>query len=323
MTSEFLWDDRIDGENPSPNLLQATHDQRTAANPLATAWVAASAGTGKTRVLTNRLLALLLEGAEPRQILALTFTKAAAAEMADRVSEALEEWVTLEEPKLRDALYKLAGKPPSEDQLALARRLFAKVLEAPGGLNIQTIHAFAQSLLGRFPVEAGVQPGFKVLEDSEAKALLEATVDRFLAGLIAREDPALSRVFEVMGEDAFRDILAGLIRERGRVQRLRGRNKLEAKEILAPLATRLGLQAGDTPQSIRKALAHEGGLPTDLHAALKTYGEWAQAEGTTPNNNNRTVFAAVDWAAHARLEDRLATLGQYDLLFVKSDVGLR
>ncbi|MGB1161070.1 MAG: double-strand break repair helicase AddA [Alphaproteobacteria bacterium] len=323
MTSEFLWDDRIDGENPSPNLLQATHDQRTAANPLATAWVAASAGTGKTRVLTNRLLALLLEGAEPRQILALTFTKAAAAEMADRVSEALEEWVTLEEPKLRDALYKLAGKPPSEDQLALARRLFAKVLEAPGGLNIQTIHAFAQSLLGRFPVEAGVQPGFKVLEDSEAKALLETTVDRFLAGLIAREDPALSRVFEVMGEDAFRDILAGLIRERGRVQRLRGRNKLEAKVILAPLATRLGLQADDTPQSIRKALAHEGGLPPDLHAALKTYGEWAQAEGTTPNNNNRTVFAAVDWAAQARLEDRLATLGQYDLLFVKSDGGRR
>ena len=121
--TDYLWDDQIDGPPPSQNLLQATHDQRTAANPVATAWVAASAGTGKTRVLTNRLLALLLEGAEPREILALTFTKAAAAEMADRVSEALEEWVTLEEPKLREALFKLAGKPPSEGQLELARRL--------------------------------------------------------------------------------------------------------------------------------------------------------------------------------------------------------
>ena len=198
--SAWLWDDRIDGADPAPNHLQATHDQRTAANPVATAWVAASAGTGKTRVLTNRLLALLLEGAEPREILALTFTKAAAAEMANRVSEALEKWVTLGDSDLSDALFKLAGKNPREEQLALARRLFAKVLEAPGGLNIQTIHAFSQSLLGRFPVEAGVQPGFSVLEDSEAKALLETTVDRFLSGLIAREEPAMSRVFEVLGE---------------------------------------------------------------------------------------------------------------------------
>ena len=57
--SAWLWDDRIDGADPASNHLQATHDQRTAANPVATAWVAASAGTGKTRVLTNRLLALL------------------------------------------------------------------------------------------------------------------------------------------------------------------------------------------------------------------------------------------------------------------------
>ncbi|MGB1146356.1 MAG: UvrD-helicase domain-containing protein, partial [Alphaproteobacteria bacterium] len=157
-----LWDDRFDGANPSPAIRQATVDQREAANPEATSWVAASAGTGKTRVLTNRLLALLLEGAEPRQILALTFTKAAAAEMADRVSEALEEWVTLSDEKLEQALFQLAGNRPDQEQMALARRLFARVLEAPGGLNIQTIHAFSQSLLGRFPIEAGVQPGFKV-----------------------------------------------------------------------------------------------------------------------------------------------------------------
>ena len=197
-----LWNDQIDNPATAPALRQATEDQREAANPEATAWVAASAGTGKTRVLTNRLLALLLEGAAPQHILALTFTKAAAAEMANRVSEALEEWVTLSDDSLRAALFKLAGAFPSEEQMALARRLFAKVLEAPGGLNIQTIHAFAQSLLGWFPVEAGVQPGFKVLEDSESSALLERAIDRFLAGLFSRDDPKVSQVFEVMGDEA-------------------------------------------------------------------------------------------------------------------------
>ena len=161
MRQNWLWDDRIDGDTPAPNHLQATHDQRTAANPVATAWVAASAGTGKTRVLTNRLLALLLEGAEPREILALTFTKAAAAEMANRVSEALEEWVTLGDSKLSDALFKLAGKRPREEQLALARRLFAKVLRGAGRSqysdNPRLFTKFAGALPRRSRRSAGVQ----------------------------------------------------------------------------------------------------------------------------------------------------------------------
>ena len=317
--SAWLWDDRIDGANPAPNHLQATHDQRTAANPVATAWVAASAGTGKTRVLTNRLLALLLEGAEPREILALTFTKAAAAEMANRVSEALEKWVTLGDSDLSDALFKLAGKYPREEQLALARRLFAKVLEAPGGLNIQTIHAFSQSLLGRFPVEAGVRPGFSVLEDSEAKALLETTVDRFLSGLIAREEPAMSRVFEVLGEDTFRDILAGLVRERGRVERLRGENKRTARVILEPLRERLGLELGVEQQAYAEDLSFKDGVWADLQAAFQAFGTWMASNGNEPNSRNRTAFSAMEWAIQSRLEDRLVTFDHYIPLFIKTD----
>ena len=317
--SAWLWDDRIDGANPAPNHLQATHDQRTAANPVATAWVAASAGTGKTRVLTNRLLALLLEGAEPREILALTFTKAAAAEMANRVSEALEKWVTLGDADLSDALFKLAGKNPREEQLALARRLFAKVLEAPGGLNIQTIHAFSQSLLGRFPVEAGVRPGFSVLEDSEAKALLETTVDRFLSGLIAREEPAMSRVFEVLGEDTFRDILAGLVRERGRVERLRGENKRTARVILEPLRERLGLELGVEQQAYAEDLSFKDGVWADLQAAFQAFGTWMASNGNEPNSRNRTAFSAMEWVSQSRLEDRLATFDHYIPLFIKTD----
>lgn len=322
-TSGWLWDDDIDGIASAPNLLKATHDQRDAANPEATAWVAASAGTGKTRVLTNRLLALLLEGAEPREILALTFTKAAAAEMADRVSEALEAWVTLSEADLRAALFRLAGEHPTDDQLALARRLFAKVLEAPGGLNIQTIHAFAQSLLGRFPVEAGVQPGFKVLEESEATALLETTVDRFLVGLIAREEPAISNVFEVLGEDTFRDVLSGLVRERGRLQRLLGPNKQPAKQVLEPLAARLGVETGSTTEGLKRAVIHADGIPGDLRAAFQAYAEWAQSKGVAVNRNNSVMFTAIDWLAQARAEDRLATLKDYSLLFLTGAGGKR
>ena len=312
----WLWDDAIDGPNPEFNLRKATHDQRDAANPEATAWVAASAGTGKTRVLTNRLLALLLEGAEPREILALTFTKAAAAEMANRVSEALEAWVTLEEDALRAALFRLAGDHPTEAQIALARRLFAKVLEAPGGLNIQTIHAFAQSLLGRFPVEAGVQPGFKVLEDSEATALLETTADRFLMGLIAREDPAVSHVFEVLGEDTFRDILAGLVRERGRLYRLLGANNRPARQVLEPLRMRLGLEPDSTLEGFRNAVAHADGIPSDLRSAFQDYAGWAADTRVKENSNNKILFEAIDWIAQAQIDDRLAALSTYSSLFM-------
>ena len=237
--SAQLWDPAIDGHDQPAVIRTATEGQRRAADPQVTAWVAASAGTGKTRVLTNRLLALLLEGVQPSQILALTFTKAAAAEMADRVSEALETWVTLSDEKLHKALFRLAGEHPDKAQMALARRLFARVLEAPGGLNIQTIHAFAQSLLGRFPVEAGVQPGFRVLDDGEAAALLETAVDRHLIGLATRGDPGSAKVFEALGEDSFRAVIAGLVRERGRLLRLRGANKLPAADILAPLRAML------------------------------------------------------------------------------------
>ncbi len=310
-----LWNEQIDNPATPPALRQATEDQREAANPEATAWVAASAGTGKTRVLTNRLLALLLEGAAPQHILALTFTKAAAAEMANRVSEALEEWVTLSDDSLRAALFKLAGAFPSEEQMALARRLFAKVLEAPGGLNIQTIHAFAQSLLGRFPVEAGVQPGFKVLEDSESSALLERAIDRFLAGLFSRDDPKVSQVFEVMGDEAFRDVIAALVRERGRLSRLRGPNKRPAPDILSPLREFLGLQAETQIKDLEWAIIHPDGIPADLSAAMRAFADFAQAENIKPHSKNRPMFEALKWFELARPEDRLAEIERFTNLF--------
>ena len=125
----------------------------------------ASAGSGKTKLLTDRVLRLLLAGVEPGRILCLTFTKAAAAEMATRLARALGGWATAEDGELAATLGTLTGRRPGPDELLAARALFVRVLEQPGGMRISTIHAFAQSLLRAFPLEAGLAPQFAVVEE--------------------------------------------------------------------------------------------------------------------------------------------------------------
>jgi ATP-dependent helicase/nuclease subunit A len=157
-------------------------EQRRAADPRAQVWLSASAGTGKTQVLVARVLRLLLRpNADPAAILCLTFTKAGAAEMATRLSERLAFWVRLPEAELKKELFALGEDPNDAALRARARALFARVLDARGGgLRIQTIHAFAQSLLAAFPLEAGLAPGFRALEAREEAALAR----RVLAGLV-------------------------------------------------------------------------------------------------------------------------------------------
>ncbi len=149
--------------------------QRLASDPAEHVWLSASAGTGKTYVLSARVLRLLLRGIAPDSILCLTFTKAGAAEMAERVHERLAHWVRLKAPELATEL-KALDEDFGPDEVAAARTLFAKVLEARGGgLRIMTIHAFCQTLLGGFPMEAGIAPGFRPLEGSE-EAVLQQNV---------------------------------------------------------------------------------------------------------------------------------------------------
>lgn len=130
---------------------EAGHRQRIAADPNHSAWVAASAGTGKTKVLSDRVLNLLLEGTAPERLLCLTYTRAAAAEMSERLAKTLALWASMPEPDLARTLAERSDEPPSGDRVRAARRLFARVLDAPGGLRIQTIHGFCQSLWPAFP----------------------------------------------------------------------------------------------------------------------------------------------------------------------------
>ena len=161
----------------------ATEAQVQAADPAQSTWLAANAGSGKTRVLTDRVARLLLAGTEPQKILCLTYTKAAASEMQNRLFQRLGKWAMLEESTLRQELRDL-GVDGAIDAptLARARRLFARATETPGGLKIQTIHSFCAALLRRFPLEARVSADFTELDDRSAVLLRREIIETLAAG---------------------------------------------------------------------------------------------------------------------------------------------
>lgn len=195
--------------------------QRRASDPAANVWVAASAGSGKTKVLTDRVLRLMLDGAPPERILCLTFTKAAAAEMANRINGALGEWAINADSELQKSLSELTGATPDDAAIATARRLFARVLDVPGGLKIQTIHSFCESLLSRFPVEARVPPHAQVMDERGAAELIQVARDAVLARVRGTPDlaNALAVVTEYVQEDQFSGLLDHMASERGRLRR--------------------------------------------------------------------------------------------------------
>ena len=148
--------------------MTAFDPQVAASDPKASVFVTANAGSGKTSTLVKRVARLLLGGARPETILCVTYTKAAAAEMQRRLFDELGGWAVMPDERLAE---KLADLDERGDDLSAARALFARALETPGGLKIQTIHAFCEKLLRRFPLEAGVSPGFRVLEDAAAREI--------------------------------------------------------------------------------------------------------------------------------------------------------
>ncbi len=201
---------------------EATARQREAADPGTSVWVAASAGSGKTSVLTDRVLALLLTGTLPERILCLTFTRAAAAEMAQRINQRLALWATEPDADIRQNIASLLDCIPDSGLLDQARQLFARVLDVPGGLKIQTIHSFCQSLLGRFPLEAGIAPHFEAMDERSAAELLMSARDHVLSSAPSdgQISEALAIITEHIQEDSFSELMAHLARERARLRRL-------------------------------------------------------------------------------------------------------
>ena len=193
----------------------ALNPQTRAADPARSVFVTANAGSGKTTTLVSRVARLLLGGAAPSAILCVTYTKAAAAEMQARLFETLGKWAVMDDGELSAELAKLDDSDPgalNPARLSEARRLFARALETPGGLKIQTIHAFCEKLLRRFPIEAGVSPRFTVLENEAAIALSHAArEDLARAALADAEGPvgqAYSHFAVELDWGRFQDLLA-------------------------------------------------------------------------------------------------------------------
>ena len=283
--------------------------QQRASDPSASAWVAASAGTGKTRVLTDRVLRLLLNGTPPERILCLTFTKAAASEIAIRTHDRLSEWATVPEPALAGQLGELCGEAPGAHALAAARRLFATVLDAAEGVRIKTIHAFCESLLSRFPLEAGLAPHFKVMDARTTEELLTASRDVALARA-QPDDPspltdALAQITRRLTEVQFSAIMAELARQRGRLNWLFRRYGGRAG-LLEQARRQLGVAVSDAGQIVAEACRDEAFDRAALEASAAALGQGS----TTDRERGRQIAAWLADAA-ARPAGFDAYLAQY------------
>ncbi len=272
--------------------------QAAASNPQAHVWLSASAGTGKTQVLAARVFRLLLRGVDPGAILCLTFTKAGAAEMAQRISNRLAAWVRMPGPQLAADLEALGERATLELQ-ARARTLFAGVLDAPGGgLRIQTIHGFCQSLLAAFPVEAGLTPGFRPLEAREEAVLARETLAMLLvdAERDGRETPiaTIGALSLRMGEGGAESFLLACARSLAALEAL-------PSGIGPWLRRALDLPQGDIGEALASGCdCIDESLVERLAAAN---GAWATATGVGHAETlNRWLAAAP--------EDRALTLGE-------------
>jgi ATP-dependent helicase/nuclease subunit A len=267
--------------------------QREVSAPQVSAWVAANAGSGKTHVLVQRVINLLLDGVEPEKILCITFTKAAAANMAKRVFDTLAEWTTLDDAGLDKAIRERSSLKPDATRRALARRLFARALDTPGGLKVHTIHAFCTQLLHQFPFEANVAARFNVLDDAEHTQLLEQlTLNVLLEGADAPDGKlgrALAAAMVAAADQTFRDVVREAIGKRATIMTAGDRDT-----ALANLSKSLGVDPSDDVAKIEaEYFTH----------SLIAQTEWPTLAKTLAGGNKTDIDQARRFAGLAALPD--------------------
>ncbi|MHA7775039.1 double-strand break repair helicase AddA [Roseibium sp. M-1] len=284
-----------------PELTRERQDR--ASRPKASAWVSANAGSGKTFVLSRRVVRLLLDGTDPSRILALTFTKAAAAEMATRVFKILGEWVTRDDAALAAELQDIEGSAPGAARVAMARRLFARALETPGGLKIQTIHGFCESLLHQFPLEANVAGHFAVLDDRVAAELMAESRATVLHA--AEMDPesafgrALASIIDLMSDGGAQKALDELIQSRDAFRRW----TVDAGGLDTALAELARLLEVDASQRLGQFdLRFRDECPFDLNTCL-AYGEAFRLGAKTDQARADDLEAAIRLTAPSAFRD--------------------
>ncbi len=266
--------------------------QKEVANPAVSAWVAANAGAGKTHVLAQRVINLLLEDVEPEKILCITFTKAAAANMAKRVFDTLGEWTTLDDAALDDAIRERSTAAPDARRRALARRLFVRALETPGGLKVQTIHAFCTQLLHQFPFEANVAARFTVLDEtSQAHLLEQLTLGVLLDGAGAPDSPlgrALTTAMTASADQTFREVVREAIARRDAIIRwIEKAGSVEA--AIAALSPALGIDARETHETIEEEFFSGSSITPSEWPAVAA----ALAQGNKSDADQARRFASL------------------------------
>ena len=290
--------------------------QIEAADPDISAFVSANAGSGKTHVLAQRVINLLLRGCDPAKILCITFTKAAAANMANRVFDTLAEWTTLDDAALDKRIEQSTGKKPGPSERARARRLFASALETPGGLKVQTIHAFCTRLLHQFPFEANVAARFTVLDEASTTQLLDQLTLDVLQEAAADPGSALGKALAtaivVAADQTFKDVITDAIRERDALAAWIGKAGSVAAAI-DELSASFGLDPADTRESIEAEFFDASHVPP---------GDWPGlidmlALGSA---NDKKHIAALQAARVAVGRDRIE---QYLKVFCTSELEPR
>ena len=189
----------------------ANIDQARASDPMASVFVSANAGTGKTKVLTDRVLRLLLSGANPDEVLCVTYTRAAAAEMRNRIFKRLADWAIIPAHALGDDLAKMGIATASQIMLRRARSLFAEILDNDDGPRVETVHSFCQSILQRFPIEAGIAPHVKLADDDEQARLKALARTNILQNPSPELVAAILMIAEATSEDQASDIANNFI----------------------------------------------------------------------------------------------------------------
>ena len=311
-------------------MVTQTTEQLAASDPKSSVWVGASAGTGKTFVLSNRVLRLMLSGSRPDKILCLTYTNTAAAEMAIRVNKHLSGWISMADTELFTELSDVLGAAPSTDQMTLARKLFAQVLDVPGGLKIQTIHSFCQSLLGRFPIEARVSPNFDLLDDITINEQLRYSQDELLQDIDGGKKEELSLALDflsaMLAEDTFSSLMKNLTNERGSLEQLIKRNASSFDQVARSLKELLGFLESDDRSSILSAACDDNNIDvrglTSAASVLLTGTKTDIKKGKIVSEWLNNMEHRIDGFEHYK-RAYLTTAGDFFAKYLTKDLSAR
>src|SRR3954470_18649610 len=254
-----------------PDAVRAT--QARASDPAASAFVSANAGSGKTHVLVQRVIRLLLAGVAPEKVLCLPFTKAAAANMAERVFTTLGHWVTLDDDALDAAIRDTGIAHPDRKLRKSARQLFASALETPGGLKVQTIHALCTRLLQQFPFEANVPARFAVLDDRDQTEMMERASLGVLLEASRAPDSAIGRaLLTAMASAAdvtFKEVVREACLSRDHFVAWTD-NAGSADAAARQVSAALGVNAGDSLEDVEREIVDGPNLPRSRWQEIAT-----------------------------------------------------